>query len=160
MWVKEISASDTYELRHQILRAGFPRNSIHFLEDRLEGSFHLGVFQDSELISIGSFYKNLFPNDAIMKIILSEKITTYSYQQLFPYQLRGMATSEKFRKKGAGNLILKTANFIILNDGANLFWCNARLTAVPFYKSLGFKAMGMPFKSNTLSHITMVKYLL
>ena len=52
------------------------------------------------------------------------------------FQLRGMATSEKFQKKGLGKRLMKYAEQILKSEGVDVIWCNARTTATVFYKNL------------------------
>lgn len=77
-----IPAKTTYLLRNEILRPGLPIESVHFDGDLAAGTFHLGVFVDDTLACVGSF-------------MLSEFNGTPAYQ------LRGMATHEKFQQQGA-----------------------------------------------------------
>ena len=91
---------------------------------------------------------------------MSEKLRFQLYFSMFPtfyseknnhithknsFRLRGMATEEKYRKKGFGKLLLKTAEKIISEKGSNNLWCNARIIAVPFYLSCGYKISGQLF---------------
>ena len=50
-----------------------------------------------------------------------------------------------FEKKGFGKLLLKTAEKIISEKGSNNLWCNARIKAVPFYISCGYRIFGQLF---------------
>ena len=68
-----------------------------------------------------------------MQLFIEKKIIILLTKTHFA--LRGMATEEKFRKKGFGKLLLKTAEKIISEKGSNNLWCNARIKAVPFYLS-------------------------
>ncbi len=42
--VKTISAEDTYEIRHRILRPHQSIEQCQYEQDHAEGSFHLGAF--------------------------------------------------------------------------------------------------------------------
>ena len=146
MWVKEISASDTYDLRHTVLRADFPRNCVHYEQDQIEGSFHLGVFEGEILISVGSFYPKVsFP------------IEIPPTKKNLPFQLRGMASLPEFRGLGAGTLLLNTAKFVLDAKGASLLWFNAREKAFPFYERLGYKVIGDLFLSYSVPHKIMFR---
>ena len=97
MKVLRINASDTYQIRNQILRPGQPVEACHFPEDENDQSFHLGAFLDSKLVSVASFY-------------FERKDTL---QEEFQYRLRGMATLEEHQGKGLSSALLKTAFPII-----------------------------------------------
>jgi ribosomal protein S18 acetylase RimI-like enzyme len=61
------------------------------------------------------------------------------------YRLRGMATDSNFQRKGyARNLMLESFKELKKRD-CDMVWCNARLVAVNFYKSVGFKIIGELF---------------
>lgn len=53
--VKAISAEDTYDIRHRILRPHQSIEQCKYEQDHAEGAFHLGVFYEGTLISIASF---------------------------------------------------------------------------------------------------------
>jgi len=154
MWIKEISASETFELRHSVLRANFPRSSVHYEQDLLKGAFHLGVFEGESLISVGSFYESSRPPEHIIRLLdipLDETLLE------LPFQLRGMATHPDFRGLGAGSLLIHTGKFILETKGASLLWFNARVKAFPFYHRLGFSEIGELFNSYTVPHKVMFK---
>ena len=51
----------------------------------------------------------------------------------------------EFRRKGFGAKLLNSAINEVKKREGNLLWCNARLIAVDFYSSLGFKTIGNEF---------------
>jgi GNAT superfamily N-acetyltransferase len=61
------------------------------------------------------------------------------------YQLRGMATLEKYRGKGIGNQLVNSAIVYLRRQQANYLWCNARVKAVPFYQNIGFEVISGQF---------------
>jgi ribosomal protein S18 acetylase RimI-like enzyme len=62
------------------------------------------------------------------------------------YQLRGMATTEKYRGQGIGNQLVNFAIVYLRGQKANYVWCNARKAAVRFYKNLGFEIISNEFE--------------
>jgi len=157
MLIKEIPVSETYELRHAVLRPGFPRNTVHYEQDRLEGAFHLGVFEGDILICIGSFYKMAHMDPSVAAKIQTHFTEFDPFQTDKIYQLRGMATLSEYRSKGAGSLLLTSAKNILKAKGVSLLWCNAREIAFPFYRNLGFIEVGDFFNSYTIPHKVMFK---
>lgn len=59
--------------------------------------------------------------------------------------MRGMATLERARGRGAGSLILRELLAYADRSGCEVVWLNARPRAVPFYARAGFQAVGPPF---------------
>lgn len=129
MRVQFIRTADTYPLRLKVLRPGGVLEDTHFANDRLEGSFHLGVFKDDRCISIGSFYPE--PHKELL-----------GWKQ---YRLRGMATDPEYQGKGAGKKLMLFALDHLKAQKADRLWCNARLIALPFYERFGFEVKGDEF---------------
>ena len=129
MHVKIVDVDSILELRHNVLRHGKPFESCFYKEDRVTSTIHLAVINKDTIVSCATFY--------------SEKNNLIAHKNSF--RLRGMATEKKFRKKGFGKLLLKTAEKIIREKGSNNLWCNARIKAVPFYLSCGYKIFGQLF---------------
>lgn len=61
------------------------------------------------------------------------------------WQLRGMATAAAHRNQGIGSAVLATAVNLVRSRGGRLLWCEARTTAVPFYRRHGFTVDGPEF---------------
>ncbi|CAM1372645.1 GNAT family N-acetyltransferase [Tenacibaculum xiamenense] len=125
--IEKIETKETYALRKKILREGIDL-PYQFEGDFDQSTFHLGAFLNGKLIGIASFMKS--NNDL------------FSSEQ---YQLRGMATSEEVRGRGAGKVLVNSAIEILRNKGVKTVWCNARKEATTFYKKLGFKVTGNLF---------------
>ncbi len=142
MEVKAISAEDTYNIRQEVLRPGYPIDSCHFDGDHDEQTFHLGAFVDGRLVSIASFYFDR-----------SDKI-----QEENQYRLRGMATLPNFRGLGLSKALLSTGFPLIKQNFCSHVWCNARKSAVGFYESTGFEGIGEYFEiENVGTHLLMAK---
>jgi predicted GNAT family N-acyltransferase len=142
MKVLRINASDTYQIRSQVLRPGQPIESTHFKDDDNDQSFHLGAFIDSKLVSVASFYFETSP-------VLEEE---------FQYRLRGMATLPEHQGQGLSSALLKTAFPIIKQNFCQLLWCNARTSAQGFYQKVGFEKTGNEFDIKDIGpHVLMYK---
>ncbi len=119
----------TLALRSKILRNGLPPEDCVFPTDQVTGAFHLAYFVEDNVATIASF----FPSK-------------YGDKTDFGYQLRGMATDTVFVGKGYGSKIIEFAISYIKKTEAQYIWCNARASAVEFYKKLGFELVSDEFE--------------
>ncbi|GAA4354579.1 GNAT family N-acetyltransferase [Kangiella marina] len=129
MMIQEIEINDVYPLRQRVLRPGQPIESCHFPEDTLPGVFHLGASVESVIVGIASFYPEKHP-----KLDGAEH-----------WRLRGMATDERVRGQGLGRELLLEGIKSCAEKGADLLWCNARVSAADFYHKLNFEIHGEAF---------------
>lgn len=128
--VKFITPGDVLAIRNTVLREGkLTLDECRFPTDTIEGAFHLGYYVDDELACIASF----FPQP-------------YGEFNGVGYQLRGMATSEKYRGKGIGTLLVNFAIVYLQGQKANYLWCNARKAALKFYRDCGFEVISPEFE--------------
>lgn len=145
MKVLRISAGDTTDIRHQMLRAGRPREEAVFAGDEEDQTFHLGAFVENRLVSVASFYFEKHPD-----------LVEHEYQ----YRLRGMATLPEFQGQGLSSALLKMAFPIIKQNFCTLLWCNARTSASGFYQRVGFEKIGEEFDIETVGpHHLMFKQI-
>jgi GNAT superfamily N-acetyltransferase len=124
--VRRISANDTLPLRSAILRNNLPLQQCVFPTDNL--GFHLGAFFEDKLVSVATF----FPED-------------YPELGARGYRLRGMATQPEFSGKGYGSQLIQFAISELRNNGVCYLWCNARTSALGFYKKLNFTIISDEF---------------
>ncbi|MDD0852285.1 GNAT family N-acetyltransferase [Halobacteriovorax sp. GB3] len=144
MKVLRISASDTHNIRKQVLAPHLPLEKCVFEGDEEEQTFHLGAFVDGKLVSIASFFYH--KND--------------TFEEENQFQLRGMATLEEHRGKGLSSELLKVAFPVIKQNFCNLVWCDARTSAQGFYQQVGFEKTGEVFNVEDIGeHILMYKNL-
>lgn len=129
MDVRQIESKDTYAIRSEVLRPGRPIKTCHFENDQDDNTIHLGAFKENQLVSIASFY------------LTNNK----SFDEDYQYQLRGMATLEKFRGLGNSSALIRTALPLIQKNHVKLLWCNARISAQKFYEKIGFETIGEIF---------------
>lgn len=130
MRVEPITAGETHELRLLVLRPGGKAEDAHFVTDREEGAFHLGVRLGDRTICVGSFHREAHPDLGGTR----------------PYRLRGMASHPDHQGQGAGGLLLRHALDHLSAQQADLLWCHARLKAVPFYLRAGLQVRGGAFE--------------
>ncbi|MCX2473940.1 GNAT family N-acetyltransferase [Pedobacter sp. MC2016-05] len=119
--VKFILPEEVLPLRSLVLRNGKPLAECVFEGDRNYDTFHLGYVENDEIRSIASLMRNdYFPEEGE------------------GYQLRGMATHPDFGCRGYGAALINFAVEYMKEYQTIYLWCNARSSAVTFYKKLGF----------------------
>lgn len=142
MDIKVVAAKDIRPLRNLVLRPNLPIETTYYDLDNDIETFHLASIMDNTIISIGTFYPE---NDIEL-------------QTKNGYRLRGMATHPKFRRKSAATKLMKESFVLLKEKKCDVLWCNARLVAVEFYKSLGFKITGKIFNIPSIGpHYKMYK---
>jgi GNAT superfamily N-acetyltransferase len=140
--IREITALDAHPLRRAVLRRGNANPDVHFPQDDDPATFHLGGFDDGELVAVATF---------------SPAPTPWRPGER-AWQLRGMAVDDGQQGKGIGTAIIDVARARVAADGATVLWCNARDTALGFYERLGFTVYGDGFVDDSahLPHHVMV----
>ena len=141
--VKQITAAQTYAVRHPVLRAGRPVETCAMPGDDAEDTFHLGLFDAEKLIGVVTFMNAAKPQ--------------FTGKQ---YQLRGMAVLEAYQGKGLGNILVTEGEQQLKQLGYDLLWCNARIKALNFYTRKGFKIEGEAFEIEPIgTHYLLYKKL-
>lgn len=125
--IRPITAEETLDLRNAILRAGMPRETAVFPGDDAPTSRHFGAFLAGRIVGVATMHY----------VPLLDRPDFDS-----AYQLRGMATVEEVRGKGAGSALLQAAMEEAKSRGAHWMWCNARTPAAGFYQRHGFEVQG------------------
>lgn len=142
--IKRILPEDTLFLREKILRPGQPLEKLVYEGDYNPEAYHSGAFNEDIIVGIASVYKK------------SKNGETNSDS----WQLRGMAVDESLRGQGLGKKILNDCIKHIKNNNGTHLWCNARVKAVNFYKSMGFIITSDEFEIKDIGpHYIMEKYL-
>lgn len=126
--LKQITAQETWPVRHSVLRKGRPLEDVYMEADEQSSTFHVGMYYQGTIIGVASFMKDT-------KDLFTGK----------QYRLRGMAVLPEFRKKGIAELLLKKGEDLLKTKGCTLLWFNARIAAVSFYKNLGYETVGPEF---------------
>jgi len=127
--IRKVDAEKVRPLRHSELRKGQDFSTTSYLEDYEVDTFHMACIVDEKIVTCASFY----PEKSIK--IISDNA----------YRLRGMATASNFQRKGYATDLMIESFKELKEKGTDLLWCNARLVAVSFYESLGFKITGELF---------------
>ncbi|WP_224483588.1 GNAT family N-acetyltransferase [Robertkochia aurantiaca] len=124
-----ITAEEARTVRHSVLRKGLPYESAFFDEDNHPDTFHIGMYFRNTLTGVLSMIRN--PKEIL--------------QTDYPYQLRGMAVLERFRKRGLGGEMVNMAEEELRERKLPGLWLNAREKAIPFYRRLGYEPVGEIF---------------
>ncbi len=142
--IKNLTAIETFSVRHPVLRAGKPIETCNFDGDNLITTTHFGFFDNEILVGV---------------ITLKEERNPL-FDQSTQYRIRGMAVLENYRKAGIGSkLVQHTENFVKQKNGG-LIWFNARIVALGFYQNLGFQIIGDYFVIDDIGkHFLMYKNL-
>ena len=127
--IKKVFAEEVRPLRHSELRKGQDFSTTSYIEDYEVGTFHMACIVDEKIVTCASYY----PEKSIK--IKSKR----------GYRLRGMATDSNFQRKGHASDLMQESFKELKKRDCDMVWCNARLGAVDFYKSVGFNIIGEIF---------------
>lgn len=114
MEIKEITAAETWNIRHNVMWPDQPVEFVQLEEDN--SGFHFGVFIEDKLVSIVSCF------------IVGEEM-----------QFRKLATLEEYQGKGIASHLLKHILQFAKEKNLNKVWCNARSNKKSFYEKFGMK---------------------
>ncbi len=127
MEVRPVGSKDVRPLRQAILRPGQSWDETAYPGDDDPSTVHLGAFDADRLIGIASLYRE--PRAGRPE----------------GWRLRGMATAEDSRGRGAGRALLAASVAHVAARGGGELWCNARTPAVRFYSAAGFEVLSDEF---------------
>jgi len=121
--IEQIRPELTWRLRREVLYPAEPIVAMKMDEDA--HGVHFGGFYDDQLVSVVSLF---------------DKGTDF--------QFRKFAVLPTMQGKGVGKaLLVYITNFAIAAGGERI-WCNARSTAVEFYRKAGFTTTGQTFSKH------------
>jgi len=126
--IRAVSPSQVQEFRYQVLQPEDKRHSIYELDDAPK-TLHIGAFVGVDLAAVATVCPQPMPNSS----------------ETGEWRLRGMATWAAYRGIGLGKRLTQACLDYARSEHGSLVWCSARLSAVGFYRSLGFEEMGKPF---------------
>lgn len=139
--VRRTTLEEILCLRERILIVGTDRTSPEFSGDRDGYTRHYAVYQLDQVIGCATLIRS-------------------AWQGKPAWQLRGMATDDRWQGRGVGSALLA----FIEQDGGHdptvdCFWCNARLQAIPFYEKHGWQVVSDAFMiEGVCMHKKMVKW--
>jgi GNAT superfamily N-acetyltransferase len=112
MKITAIEASQTWQIRHEVMWPDQPFEFVQLEEDNL--GLHFGVFDHEKLVSIVSCF------------IVGDEM-----------QFRKLATLEEFQGKGIASQLLKYILKLAKEKNLRKVWCNARSNKKSFYEKFG-----------------------
>lgn len=124
-----VDGPTTRELRRAVLRPGWPVGAAMHGDDNPD-AIHLAVLLDEDVVGACLVLPRAYP-------LRPELVGAW--------QLRGMATAPAMQGRGIGSAVLGRAVDEVRSRGGRLLWCDARTTAVAFYRAHGFAAEGSEF---------------
>jgi predicted GNAT family N-acyltransferase len=142
---RPIRVTETYDLRHRILRPHQTLSACAFPYDTAPGALHIGSFLNGQLIGIGSIVPEPRKNA----------------RQPISWRIRGMAVREDARGSGVGSTILQTLiDYARTQPLPAEIWCYGRVHVKGFYERFGFAQEGDLFElPEAGSLVLMVKML-
>jgi GNAT superfamily N-acetyltransferase len=139
--IQKISALDTFEVRHPVLRPGKPIETCRFQGDELATTTHYGLFFEEKLCAVASVF------EAKSALVLQPN----------QFQLRGMAVLDAYQGKGFGADLLQLIFKKYIVSEQTALWFNARIIAVPFYEKQGCKIISEAFEIDGIgTHFVML----
>jgi ribosomal protein S18 acetylase RimI-like enzyme len=140
--VRPITAEDTRPLRHSVLRPGQSFEQTAYSRDDHPETLHLGAFDGDRLVAIASLYREARPNRPSRAA----------------WRLRGMATDPEARGRGCAGALLDGAVGHVAAEGGGELWCNARVSALGFYRRHGFEVEGDEFEIDGIgAHVVVTR---
>ena len=109
MEIKAIKASQTWQIRHEVMWPDQPFEFVMLEEDN--AGLHFGVFDQEKLVSIVSCF------------IVNDEM-----------QFRKLATLEDFQGKGIASQLLEYILKLAKEKDLKKVWCNARTNKKSFYE--------------------------
>jgi GNAT superfamily N-acetyltransferase len=124
-----VPVEEIFALRWAVLRTGMPRETAVYPEDARGDSFHIAVYDDADAVQgCVTFFPDPMPGETAPA-----------------YRFRGMGSAPEVRGQGFGAAALTAGLRECAARGAQLVWCNGRVSATGFYEHLGFTAVGEEF---------------
>ena len=125
--IRAVPVQDVLPLRRAVLRAGLPAHESDYEPDRDPATVHLAAVDPSGQVLGCSTW---FPQP---------------WRGTPAWRLRGMATAPAARGTGLGGRLLEAGMALAHESGAAVLWCNARTSALGFYRRYGFRTDGDEF---------------
>jgi GNAT superfamily N-acetyltransferase len=130
--IEQITPRLTWRLRRDVL---YPEQQIAEME--MEEDFdgiHFGAFMDNKLVGVVSLF-----------------------QTETKFQFRKLAIEPSVQNMRIGSKLLTYITNYAKENGCELIWCNARLSAIGFYLKAGYIATGKQFSKKGVDYEIMEK---
>src|SRR5690242_5021786 len=140
--VRRVSLDDVLPLRHAVLRPGRPLATARFDGDAEPATMHVAA-RDGDVV-VGCA--------AVLRRALDGRDAA---------QVRGMATAPAHRRRGVGTAVLRFVERVVAREWRlPLAWCNARVEAVAFYETAGWRVVSAEFDVPEVGpHVRMTRAL-
>ncbi|WP_030249287.1 GNAT family N-acetyltransferase [Streptomyces violens] len=125
-----VPRAEIFDLRRSVLRPGLPAEAALYPEDADPGVFHMAAYDGDTLAACATFFPDPVPGEEAVPA----------------YRFRGMASSPEARGRGFGAAVLRAGIEEAARRGAELVWCNGRISARGFYERMGFTTDGATFE--------------
>ncbi len=133
-WIVErCSTVEILPLRTAVLRDGTPSRDARYDEDDMNGTVHLAVRSDGDVVATSTWITRPWPHDELAAAV----------------QLRGMAVAKHLQGRGLGSFLLAAGVCHAKELGAKYVWARARDSALYFYDRHGFVIVGDEFIDET-----------
>ncbi len=125
--IEQIRHELTLKLRQKVL---YPQQTLHEMQmDEDTEGYHFAAFVDNLIVGVVSLFKK---DDS--------------------FQFRKLAVDPSVQNQGIGSSLLDYITDFVKNEGGKTLWCNARVTAIPFYIKHGFGHTGKLFTKNGFNY--------
>ena len=121
--IEQIRPEHTWKLRQQVLYPQQTWQQMGMKEDN--NGYHFAAFQNNKMVAVVSLF-----------------------QHGSEFQFRKFAVESPAQNKGIGSALLQYITNFAVNEQGTRLWCNARVTAIPFYLKHGFEPTGEHFSKN------------
>jgi len=129
-----ITWQETMDVRQQVLWPDQPVAFCHVEGD--EVAWHFGAYDTGRLIGVASLYSG---GDSV--------------------RLRKLAVIESHQGRGVGSTLLRHLLMIAKEKGITEFWCDARETAIDFYRQFGLMPEGERFYKADVAYFKMSRLI-
>ena len=133
--IQPIAAEQTWPLRQSVMYPEFSIGQVKLKDDA--AGRHFGLFLGEELTVVVS----VFIKDQAL-------------------QFRKLATKTDQQGNGYGRQMMAFILNLASAENLETVWCNARLTAAPFYRQFGFEAFGETWQQDGHAFVVMQKQIL
>lgn len=147
--IRALQSHETIAVRHSVLRPHQTAEQCRYEGDEDTTTFHIGATHgDGDVIGTATV---VCCNESRFKQFSAER----------QFRLRGMAVANDFQRQGIGAALLNACLEEATKRDGDMFWCNARLVAVDFYRKYGLSVLNdVPFDIQGIGpHHVMFKQL-
>jgi GNAT superfamily N-acetyltransferase len=142
--IEQVPAERVRPLRLEVLRPGRDPDSTVFEGDDHPAVAHVAAVDPGApgdgVVAVGTVFPDPVPWDP---------------GRAGAWRIRGMATAEDRRGRGAGGRVLEALLAHAVAGGGTVVWCHAREGAWEFYERAGFVAHGAAFHDGLAVHRSM-----